>query len=144
MFAGYIFDVEGTLVDSVPHLRSRQEALELAGIGLPYAALQLYSALDGNQTLQIIAPDLDETRRKQILQDEAHIYDSIFTASKRSVGSVSSPTVAAGSLLRLTARDLSSSITCPSFTSMSLSRPPPAATMSNMGNRTRASWVSRG
>ena len=37
MFSGYIFDVEGTLVDSVPqNLRSLQEALEQAGIDIPY------------------------------------------------------------------------------------------------------------
>jgi beta-phosphoglucomutase-like phosphatase (HAD superfamily) len=66
MFSGYIFDVEGTLVDSVPqNLRSLQEALEEAGVDMPYAALQLYSGLDGNQTLQIIAPDLDEAMRKR-------------------------------------------------------------------------------
>ena len=46
MFSGYIFDVEGTLVDSVPqNLRSLQEALEEAGIDVPYEALQLYSGL---------------------------------------------------------------------------------------------------
>ena len=77
MFSGYIFDVEGTLVDSVPqNLRSLQEALEEAGVDMPYAALQLYSGLDGNQTLQIIAPDLDEAMRKQILHDRAHIYET--------------------------------------------------------------------
>jgi HAD superfamily hydrolase (TIGR01509 family) len=33
MFSGYIYDVEGTLVDSVPqNLRSLQEALDEAGI----------------------------------------------------------------------------------------------------------------
>ena len=43
MFSGYIFDVEGTLVDSVPqNLRSLHEALEEAGIDVPYEALQLY------------------------------------------------------------------------------------------------------
>jgi len=77
MFSGYIFDVEGTLVDSVPqNLRSLQEALEEAGVDMPYATLQLYSGLDGNQTLQIIAPDLDEAMRKQILHDQAHIYEN--------------------------------------------------------------------
>ena len=89
MFAGYIFDVEGTLVDSVPqNLRSRQEALERAGIELPYAALQLYSGLDGNQTLQILAPDLDEARRKQILQDQAHIYETKYLHSVKAFGGV--------------------------------------------------------
>jgi beta-phosphoglucomutase-like phosphatase (HAD superfamily) len=36
MFSGYIFDVEGTLVDSVrQNLWSLQEALDRAGISLP-------------------------------------------------------------------------------------------------------------
>jgi phosphoglycolate phosphatase-like HAD superfamily hydrolase len=40
MFSGYIFDVEGTLVDTVPQsLRSLQEALEQAGFAIPYATL---------------------------------------------------------------------------------------------------------
>ena len=52
MFSGYIFDVEGTLVDSVPQsLRSLQKALDQAGLQVPYATLQLYSGLDGDQTL---------------------------------------------------------------------------------------------
>jgi HAD superfamily hydrolase (TIGR01549 family) len=82
MFAGYIFDVEGTLVDSVPqNLRSLQEALQRAGIDMPLAELQLYSGLDGDQTLQIIAPDLDEGRRKQILQDQARVYETKYLHS---------------------------------------------------------------
>ena len=41
MFSGYIFDVEGTLVDSVPQsLRSLQKALDQAGLQVPYATLQ--------------------------------------------------------------------------------------------------------
>ena len=77
MFSGYIFDVEGTLVDSVlQNLRSLQEALEEAGINVPYEALQLYSGLDGNQTPQIIAPDLDDALRAQILHGQAQIYES--------------------------------------------------------------------
>ena len=69
MFAGYIFDVEGTLVDSVPqNLRSLQKALDRAGLQVPYATLQLYSGLDGDQTLQIIEPGLGEAQRRQILQ----------------------------------------------------------------------------
>jgi beta-phosphoglucomutase-like phosphatase (HAD superfamily) len=68
MFAGYIFDVEGTLVDSVPqNLRSLQEALQRAGIDMPLAELQLYSGLDGDQTLQIIAPDLEVSSQCQSL-----------------------------------------------------------------------------
>ena len=58
-YSGYIFDVEGTLVDSVPQtLLSLQESLSGFGITVPYERLQLYSGLDGHQTLQLIAPDL--------------------------------------------------------------------------------------
>ena len=36
MFSGYIFDVEGTLVDSVPYnLRSLQRALDQTGLQSP-------------------------------------------------------------------------------------------------------------
>ena len=77
MFSGYIFDVEGTLVDSVPqNLSSLQEALEQAGFDIRYATLQLYSGLDGDQTLQIIAPRLAASQRKQILRAHAKIYQT--------------------------------------------------------------------
>jgi beta-phosphoglucomutase-like phosphatase (HAD superfamily) len=82
MFSGYIFDVEGTLVDSVPQtLRSLQEALEDAGIDVPYEALQLYSGLDGNQTLQIIAPDLNDALRTQILSHDRRLECHRFATS---------------------------------------------------------------
>jgi beta-phosphoglucomutase-like phosphatase (HAD superfamily) len=46
VFSGYIFDVEGTLVDSVrQNLLSLQECLADFGIAVPYALLQLYSGL---------------------------------------------------------------------------------------------------
>jgi len=42
MFSGFIFDVEGTLVDSVSqNLKSQQEALERFGHQVPYSTLQL-------------------------------------------------------------------------------------------------------
>jgi HAD superfamily hydrolase (TIGR01549 family) len=82
MFSGYIFDVEGTLIDSVAqNLRSLQEGLEQAGIQVPYATLQLYSGLDANQTLQIIAPNLREDQRKQVLHNRAHIYETKYLHS---------------------------------------------------------------
>jgi len=51
MFSGYIFDVEGTLVDSVPQNLSSLSPGQ-AGFDIPYATPQLYSGLDGDQTLQ--------------------------------------------------------------------------------------------
>jgi phosphoglycolate phosphatase-like HAD superfamily hydrolase len=82
MFSGYIFDVEGTLVDSVPQsLRSLQEALEQAGFDVPHATLQLYSGLDGDQTLQIIGPDLEQAQRQEILSAQAKIYETKYLHS---------------------------------------------------------------
>jgi len=49
MFAGFVFDVEGTLIDSVQqNLRSLQEALEKSGYRIPIQTLHLYSGLDGD------------------------------------------------------------------------------------------------
>ena len=68
MFTGFIFDVEGTLIDCVPQtLKSLQEALKRFGRQAPYDTLQLYSGLDGDQTLQLVVPDADESERKSIL-----------------------------------------------------------------------------
>ena len=75
-FAGYIFDVEGTLFDSVQqNLLSLQESLADFGIGTPYEVLQLYSGLDGDQTLQLIAPDLAEADRKRVLEARGKLYE---------------------------------------------------------------------
>ena len=76
MFTGFIFDVEGTLVDCVPQtLKSLQEALERFGRQVPYNTLQLYSGLDGDQTLQLVVPDADESERKSILKAQGTIYE---------------------------------------------------------------------
>ena len=89
MFSGYIFDVEGTLVDSVPqNLRSLREALEQAGLQVPHATLQLYSGLDGDQTLQIIDPALDEAQRKQILEQQGTIYETKYLPSVKAFDGV--------------------------------------------------------
>ena len=75
MFAGYIFDVEGTLVDSVScNLRSFQESLEQMGYVVPFETLQLYSGLDGDQAIQILIPALDEGARKQVLDLKSKIF----------------------------------------------------------------------
>ena len=75
MFSGFIFDVEGTLVDSVPqNLQSLQDALERFGRGVPYSTLQLYSGLDGDQTLQLVLPGADADERQEILKLQGDIY----------------------------------------------------------------------
>jgi phosphoglycolate phosphatase-like HAD superfamily hydrolase len=82
LFSGYIFDVEGTLVDSVPqNLLSLQESLAGFGVTVPYELLQLYSGLDGDQTLQLVAPDLNAAARKQVLEAEGKIYEAKYLAS---------------------------------------------------------------
>src|SRR3981189_1875412 len=82
LFSGYIFDVEGTLVDSVPqNLLSLQESLAAFGVTVAYELLQLYSGLDGDQTLQLAAPDLNADARKQVLEAEGKIYEAKYLAS---------------------------------------------------------------
>jgi HAD superfamily hydrolase (TIGR01509 family) len=81
-FAGYIFDVEGTLIDCVrQNLLSLQEALAEFGITVAYEVLQLYSGLDGDQTLQLIAPELDGGRRSKVQQRKAKIYEADYLGS---------------------------------------------------------------
>jgi hypothetical protein len=68
-----IFDVEG-LVDTVPQdVLSLQESLASFGITVPHDLLQLYSGLDGDQTLQLVAPDLPTEEREKVLHRRAKI-----------------------------------------------------------------------
>jgi HAD superfamily hydrolase (TIGR01549 family) len=62
--------------------------LSSAGFEIPYATLQLYSGLDGDQTLQIIFPELKRTQRKQILQARAKIYEEKYLHSVKAFGGV--------------------------------------------------------
>jgi phosphoglycolate phosphatase-like HAD superfamily hydrolase len=89
MFSGFIFDVEGTLVDSVPqNLRSLQDALEQHGYRLPYQTLQLYSGLDGDQTLQLAIPEASEAERQEILKVQGAIYERDYLPSVRAFDGV--------------------------------------------------------
>ena len=82
MFEGFIFDVEGTLVDSVSqNLRSLQDALEKSGHRVPIQTLRLYSGLDGDQTLQLAVPDASERERAVILEDRRAIYERDYLPS---------------------------------------------------------------
>lgn len=84
MFSGYIFDVEGTLVDCVPQtLRSFQDTLERCGHRVPYETLQSYSGLDGDQTLQIILPDAGRQERSDLLKAQASLYERSYLDSVR-------------------------------------------------------------
>ena len=84
MFSGFIFDVEGTLIDCVPqNLQSLQEALERFGHQVPYTTLQLYSGLDGDQMLQLVAPEAAEGGRKAILKAQGAIYEERYLQGVR-------------------------------------------------------------
>ena len=81
-FSRYIFDVEGTLVDSVQqNLLSLQVCLADFGISVPYELLQLYSGLDGDQTLQLVAPDLNAPERQVVLEAQGRMYEAKYLGS---------------------------------------------------------------
>jgi phosphoglycolate phosphatase-like HAD superfamily hydrolase len=81
-FSGYIFDVEGTLMDSVQqNLLSLQVCLADFGISIPYELLQLYSGLDGDQTLQLVAPDLNAPERQVVLEAQGRMYEAKYLGS---------------------------------------------------------------
>jgi phosphoglycolate phosphatase-like HAD superfamily hydrolase len=76
MFAGFVFDVEGTLIDSVQQsLRSLQEALEKSGYRIPIQTLHLYSGLDGDQLLRLAIPEASDHERRATLQEQTAIYE---------------------------------------------------------------------
>jgi phosphoglycolate phosphatase-like HAD superfamily hydrolase len=82
MFEGFIFDVEGTLIDSVTqNERSLQDALENSGYRIPMQTLRLYSGLDGYQTLQLVVPDASGPERMAILEDRREIYERDYLPS---------------------------------------------------------------
>ena len=82
MFEGFIFDVEGTLVDSVlQNQRSLQDALEKSGHRIPIQTLQLYSGLDGDQTLQLAVPEASERERSSILDNRREIFERDYLPS---------------------------------------------------------------
>jgi phosphoglycolate phosphatase-like HAD superfamily hydrolase len=83
-FTGYIFDIEGTLIDCVPQtLSSLQDTLREWGLSVPYETLQLYSGLDGEETLKIIAPSLTEEKRKRLLAADGQNYEKTFLPTVR-------------------------------------------------------------
>jgi phosphoglycolate phosphatase-like HAD superfamily hydrolase len=89
MFAGFVFDVEGTLVDSVQqNLRSFQEALEKSAYRIPIQTLHLYSGLDGDQTLQLAIPEASEDERRAILQEQSTIYERDYLPSVKAFDGV--------------------------------------------------------
>jgi HAD superfamily hydrolase (TIGR01549 family) len=89
LFAGYIFDVEGTLVDCVrQNLLSLQNVSADIGVTVAYEILQLYSGPDGDQTLQLVAPDLDAGERKKVLEVQSKLYEAKYLPSVKALTGV--------------------------------------------------------
>jgi HAD superfamily hydrolase (TIGR01549 family) len=89
MFAGFVFDVEGTLIDSVQQtLRSMQEALEKDGYRIPIQTLHLYSGLDGDQLLRLAIPEASDHERRAILQEQSTIYERDYLSSVKAFDGV--------------------------------------------------------
>jgi HAD superfamily hydrolase (TIGR01549 family) len=65
------------------NLLSLQEALAGFGVGVPYETLQLYSGLDGDQTLQLVAPDMDADERKQVMTAQSKLYEARYLGGVR-------------------------------------------------------------
>jgi phosphoglycolate phosphatase-like HAD superfamily hydrolase len=85
-FAGYILDVEGTLIDCVPQqLLSWQEALRIVGLRVSYSALQLYAGLDCAQILDLIASGLSAAERTRVLDIRCQIYEAIYLPDIKTV-----------------------------------------------------------
>jgi phosphoglycolate phosphatase-like HAD superfamily hydrolase len=83
-FDGMIFDIEGTLIDCIPqNLRSWQETLSAFGLTAPLNVLQLYSGMDGDDMLRIIASDKDKDFRKQALKAEGKNFEARYLGSVR-------------------------------------------------------------
>jgi phosphoglycolate phosphatase-like HAD superfamily hydrolase len=74
-----IFDVEGTLVDSVSsQLESWRVTLNEAGHSFSYADLQPYSGMDGEWMLAELLPALTQDDRKGLLKAQGDLYRGEF------------------------------------------------------------------
>ena len=83
-FSGMIFDIEGTLIDCIPqNLRSWQETLSSFGMTVSFEVLQLYSGMDGDDMLQILAPDMDKKLRNRTLEAEGKNFQARYLQSVR-------------------------------------------------------------
>jgi beta-phosphoglucomutase-like phosphatase (HAD superfamily) len=149
MFEGFIFDVEGTLLDSVSqNQRSLQDALEKSGYRVPIQTLRLYPGLDGDQTLQLVVPDASDRERNAILEDRREIYERHYLPSVK-------PLEGARDVIRIlaeqggrialppTARGSPSRVTCCFWTPATTSPRQPAATTSSTASRTPVLSASR-
>jgi beta-phosphoglucomutase-like phosphatase (HAD superfamily) len=86
---GMNFDIEGTLIDCIPqNLRSWQETLSSVGLTVPIELLQLYSGMDGDDMLQILAPDMDKKVRKRALEAEGKNFEAKYLTSVRAFAGI--------------------------------------------------------
>jgi HAD superfamily hydrolase (TIGR01549 family) len=83
-FEGLIFDIEGTLINCIPeNLLSWQQTLCSFGLTVPLDVLQLYSGMDGDDMLRILAPDMDKEFRKRVLKAEGRNFEARYLRSVR-------------------------------------------------------------
>jgi beta-phosphoglucomutase-like phosphatase (HAD superfamily) len=83
-FDGTIFDIEGTLIDCIPqNLQSWRETLSSFGLTVPLEVLQLYSGMDGDDMLQILAPDMDKKLRRRVLEAEGKNFEAKYLSPVR-------------------------------------------------------------
>ena len=70
-----IFDVEGTLMDCVPHMIACwQSILASAGYAVSREELQRYSGMDGGDMLQRLLPALSNQEREALLKVQGDVY----------------------------------------------------------------------
>ena len=88
-FEGFIFDIEGTLIDCIPqNLRSWQETLASFGVTVSLDVLQSYSGMDGDDMLRILAPDMDKKVRKKALEAEGKNFEARYLKSVRAFAGI--------------------------------------------------------
>ena len=88
-FDGFIFDIEGTLIDCIPqNLRSWQETLASFGVTVSLDVLQPYSGMDGDDMLRILAPDMDKKVRKKALEAEGKNFEARYLKSVRAFAGI--------------------------------------------------------
>jgi phosphoglycolate phosphatase-like HAD superfamily hydrolase len=88
-FDGFIFDIEGTLIDCIPqNLRSWQETLASFGVTVSLDVLQPYSGMDGDDMLRILAPDMDKKVRKKALEAEGKNFEARYLRSVRAFAGI--------------------------------------------------------
>jgi HAD superfamily hydrolase (TIGR01549 family) len=79
-----VFDVEGTLIDCVPHvLESWHATLAAAGHNFPQKTLQRYSGMDGSEMLDLLLPEVPKQIKKRLLKMEGETYRRDYLAKGR-------------------------------------------------------------